>query len=39
MSFGFTVCWINRTGVPLDPLGPKPDLVVQSFDELDAALK
>ena len=37
-SFGFTVCWINRTGVPLDPLGPKPDIVVKSFDELHAAL-
>ncbi len=29
---------ISRTGVPLDPLGPKPDLVVKSFDELQAAL-
>ena len=37
-SFGFMVCWINRTGAPLDPLGPKPDLVVKSFDELHAAL-
>ena len=33
-NFGFKVCWINRSGVPLDPLGPKPDLVVKSFDEL-----
>lgn len=33
-NFGFKVCWINRTGAPLDPLGPKPDLVVGSFDEL-----
>jgi 2-haloacid dehalogenase len=38
-SFGYTVCWINRTGAPLDPLGPKPDIVVESFDELEAALK
>lgn len=37
-NFGFKVCWINRTGAPLDPLGPKPDLVVQSFDDLAAAL-
>ncbi len=37
-NFGFIVCWINRTGVPLDPLGPKPDIVVKSFDELHAAL-
>jgi 2-haloacid dehalogenase len=38
-SFGFKVCWINRTGAPLDQLGPKPDLVVTSFDELKAALE
>lgn len=38
-SFGFKVCWINRTGAPLDPLGPKPDLVVKSFDELAATLR
>lgn len=38
-SFGFMVCWINRTGAPLDPLGPKPDLVVRSFDELRTALQ
>ncbi|MGH7410731.1 MAG: haloacid dehalogenase type II [Candidatus Methylomirabilis sp.] len=37
-SFGFRVCWINRTGAPLDRLGVKPDLVVSSFDELAAAL-
>jgi 2-haloacid dehalogenase len=37
-SFGFKVCWINRTGAPLDPLGPKPDLVVRTFDELSTAL-
>src|SRR2546427_7733025 len=29
--FGFKVCWISRTGIPLDPLGPKPDLVVRQF--------
>ncbi len=37
-SFGFRVCWINRAGAALDPLGPKPDLTVQSFEELAAAL-
>ena len=37
-SFGFKVCWINRTGAPLDTLGPKPDLVVKNFDELIEAL-
>ncbi len=38
-SFGFKVCWISRTGAPLDPLGPKPDLVVGSLDELRMALE
>lgn len=33
-NFGFKVCWIDRRGVPLDSLGPKPELVVKSFDEL-----
>ena len=37
-SFGFKVCWINRTGALLDTLGPKPDLVVKNFDELIEAL-
>lgn len=38
-SFGFRVCWINRVAAPLDPLGPKPDVVVKSFEELEAAVK
>lgn len=38
-SFGFTVCWINRAGAPLDPLGPRPDVVVKNFDELETAVK
>ena len=33
-NFGFKVCWINRSGIPLDHLGLKPELVVKSFDEL-----
>lgn len=37
-TFGFKVCWINRMGSPLDPLGPKPDMVAQSFDELAEVL-
>jgi 2-haloacid dehalogenase len=37
-SFGFKVCWIKRAGIPLDPLGPKPELVVKSFDELVQAI-
>ena len=38
-SFGFKVCWINRTGAPLDPLGPKPDLVVRTIDEFSRELE
>ncbi len=38
-SFGFRVCWINRADTPLDPLGPRPDLVVRSFEELATAVK
>lgn len=37
-AFGFKVCWINRAGAPLDCLGPRPNLVVTSFNELVAAL-
>jgi len=37
-NFGFRVCWINRTGAPLDPLGPTPELVVTSFDALAETL-
>jgi FMN phosphatase YigB (HAD superfamily) len=37
-SFGSRVCWINRAGAPLDPLGPSPDVTVKNFDELGAAV-
>ncbi len=37
-SFGFTVCWIKRTNHPLDPLGPKPDLIVKNCAELEIAM-
>jgi 2-haloacid dehalogenase len=37
-NFGFKVCWINRTGAPLDPLATKPELVVKSLDELVEAI-
>ena len=37
-SFGFRVCWINRAGAPLDPLGPRPDVTVKTFEELGAAV-
>lgn len=32
--FGLRVCWVNRRGAVLDPLGPKPDLVVSTLEEL-----
>ena len=38
-NFGFKVCWINRSELPLDPLCPKPELVVKSFDGLVEALE
>ena len=37
-NFGFKVCWISRSGSLLDPLGPKPDLIVQNFDDLVGAI-
>jgi 2-haloacid dehalogenase len=37
-NFGFKVCWISRTGIPLDPLGLKPDLIVRGFDDLVGAI-
>ncbi len=37
-TFGLKVCWINRSEASLDPLGPKPDLIVKSFDDLVQAL-
>jgi 2-haloacid dehalogenase len=33
-SFGFTVCWINRGGAPLDRLGFQPDRIVKSLHEI-----
>ncbi len=33
-AFGFQVCWINRTGRPLDVLGQTPDHVVTSMADL-----
>ena len=37
-SFGFRVWWINRTGAPVDALGPRPDGILTSLGELPAAL-
>jgi 2-haloacid dehalogenase len=33
-SFGFTVCRVNRAGLPLDALGFEPDLTVPNLNEL-----
>jgi 2-haloacid dehalogenase len=33
-SFGFTVCRVNRAGLPLDALGFEPDMTVTSLTEL-----
>jgi 2-haloacid dehalogenase len=35
---GFTVCRINRAGLPLDPLGFEPDIVVRDLHALVDAL-
>lgn len=36
--FGFPTFWLNRSGAPLDELGPQPDLVVSNLSELASAL-
>ena len=33
-SFGFAVCWVNRSGRALDALGRQPALEISSLDEL-----
>jgi 2-haloacid dehalogenase len=33
-SFGFSACWINRQGAPLDRLGSQPARVVRGLDEI-----
>ena len=38
-AFGFTVFWINRTGAPLDRLGPKPDAVLKTLGDLPEVLR
>ena len=37
-SVGFTVCRVNRAGLPLDGLGFEPDMTVRALDELADAL-
>ena len=33
-SFGFRAIWLNRSGVPDDPMEPHPDVVLGSLDQL-----
>src|SRR5580698_691790 len=33
-AFGYSVCWCNRSGRPMDRLGFAPDMVVSSLDQL-----
>lgn len=35
-AFGFQVCWINRSGAPVEQLGVAPDRVVTSLQEVVA---
>lgn len=38
-SFGYQVCWCNRSGAQMEDLGFAPDLVVLRLDEIPEALK
>ena len=38
-AFGFKVFWINRTGAPLDRLGPRPDAMLKTLGELPEVLR
>jgi 2-haloacid dehalogenase len=37
-AFGFTVYWVNRTGVVLEELGMTPDAMIRSLDEVTALI-
>lgn len=37
-AFGFTVCWCNRSGQPMDRIGFPPDIIVSSLDQIPAHL-
>ncbi len=37
-NFGFPTAWVNRTGEPLDKLGPVPDMVIPDLERLAEAL-
>src|SRR4051812_35290301 len=38
-AFGFTAFWINRTGAPIDRLGPRPDAVLKTLGDLPEVLR
>jgi 2-haloacid dehalogenase len=38
-AFGFTTVWVNRSGAPLDALGPVPDHVVKDLRGLPALVR
>lgn len=38
-AFGFTTVWVNRSGAPLDPLGPIPDHIVKDLRGLPALVR
>jgi 2-haloacid dehalogenase len=38
-AFGFTVFWINRSGAPVDRLGPQPDAILSSLGDLREVLR
>lgn len=37
-AFGFTVCWVNRTNMPLDELSVVPDAEIHTLADLPHAL-
>ena len=38
-AFGFHVFWINRTGAPVDRLGPQPDAILKTLGDLPEVLR
>jgi 2-haloacid dehalogenase len=38
-AFGFNVFWINRTGAPVDRLGPQPDAILRTLGDLSEVLR
>jgi 2-haloacid dehalogenase len=38
-AFGFNVFWINRSGAPVDRLGPQPDAILKSLGDLTEVLR